>query len=228
MFSLKVRKGWKFLFFFKNYFPSNCFVEHPDCISDKLAKHFWKMFDKFLQIMYKNDEKIVYFTKKIIKTFPCRRKLRFWWPCWNVSARSSKKIRSMCGSRKKIVSFFQKKCFSSKCSSGLVAFRQSYWNISAESGFVFLLIMRKWWRACEFLQRESQNTLLEMLKADLWSLLESFAESANVFCSQSGYCKDYILFVPKKILKTFLSTRRIQFLQPCWNSFVKKRLKCCC
>ena len=66
-----------------------------------------------------------------------------------------------------------------------------------------------------------------MLKAVLMSLLEFFAESANVFCSQSGNCKSYIMFFPRKFLKTFLGTRRIPFLQSCWNCFAKS-LKCCC
>ena len=78
------------------------------CIFDKLVKYFWKQLDKILQIKYQNDEKNGYFAKKIINTFLCRRKLRFWQHCWIVFARSPNKIRSKCGSRKNSFSFLKK------------------------------------------------------------------------------------------------------------------------
>ena len=67
--SLKVRERRTYLFLFKNHFSSNCSAEHPDSIFDELANYFRKKLDKYLQMKYKNDEKNVYFTKKLVKAF---------------------------------------------------------------------------------------------------------------------------------------------------------------
>ena len=101
MFSLKVREWRTFLFLFKNYFLSKCSVEHPDSIFDEHAKHFRKKLDEYLQMKYKNDEKNVYFTKKLVKASVCTLKVRLLQPCLNLSAWCPEKFRSRCGSRKK-------------------------------------------------------------------------------------------------------------------------------
>ena len=43
----------------------------------------------------------------------------------------------------------------------------------------FLLIVRKWWRACKLLKKEPQSSPPYMLKAVLINLLATFAESAH-------------------------------------------------
>ena len=191
---------------------------------DKPAGNFCGKCERFLLTIWKLYKLYnVFFPKKIVKTFPCGRELWFWQPCWNFSARSLKKTRSKCGSRKKtVLVFFKKKLFLSKMFVRTRSILTIVPEVFRQKWICFLLIVWKWWRSCKFLKKEPQSSPPKMLKLVLINLLETFAESANVFCSQSGNCISYIMFFfPKKILKTFLRTRRVQFSQPCWNSFVK-------
>ena len=69
--------------------------------------------------------------------------------------------------------------------------------------------------------------LLKTLNSVLISLQETFSKSPNAFfCSKSANGKNLYSLFPKKSVKIFLWTRRIQFSQACWRSFAKN-LKCC-
>ena len=111
MFSFIVRKWWKSFVFLQKSLALKLSPEHPFCIFDKLAKHFEKSWKEFCGLKTKMMKRMFILQKKIVKLFLCRRKLRFWQTCWNVSVRSPRKFRSKCGSRKNIVLVLSKKMF---------------------------------------------------------------------------------------------------------------------
>ena len=133
------RKRWKFLFLSKNYCLSICSPGHTDCIFDKLAKNFWKKLGYISADNVRKWWQDCLFYKKT-KTFLCRGKLRFWQPCWNVSARSSNKVWKS----KKIALDFSKKIFLPKRFLRAPSFLTILPKAFAKSWFVFLLIVRKW------------------------------------------------------------------------------------
>ena len=191
---------------------------------DKPAGNFCGKCERFLLTIWKLYKLYnVFFSKKNRQNVP------LW--TWTVvlttvlkffCQKFEKNSLKMWKSKKNSFSFFQKKLFLSKMFVRTHSILTTVPEVFRQKWICFLLIVWKWWRSCKFLKKEPQSSPPKMLKLVLINLLETFAESANVFCWQSGNCISYIMFFfPKKILKTFLRTRRVQFSQPCWNSFVK-------
>ena len=128
--------------------------------------------------------------KKIIKTFPCRRKLRFWQPCWIVFAKSPNKIRLKCGSRKEIVLVFPKQKFLPKMFLRTRNISTILAKAFGQNRICFSAHRPKVMKSIKISLKRTSKHSPGYVEVSFDKPAGNFRGKCDCFCSKSGNCKN--------------------------------------